>query len=180
MGGAAESALQALGPVGVGVTATAGIFAAAGVAIVSAARSLGEYATTIENASIKTGLMNTQVESFVFAAKVHGQDIGAFEVGMRKLFQGIADNSEAGAKARDALEKLGVQYRTLTGETRSTSEIFYQIADGLNRLPTAFERNAAAVAIFGRSGIELIPTLLSLRQNVEWFDAHSLGSTGED
>src|SRR5450759_3901871 len=54
IGSAAESALRAMGPLGAGVASTTGVFAAAGLAAFEAAKSLGDYATQIENVALRT------------------------------------------------------------------------------------------------------------------------------
>jgi hypothetical protein len=180
LGSAAENALKALGPVGTGVAAAGAVFAAAGVAVAGFAKDLASYAIQIEQVSLKTGLARNEVQSFSFAAKAQGQDISVFDTAMRRLSQGIADTGDQGAKARKGLEQLGVQFRDVTGEIRPTSDIFLQIADGLAKMPDAFERNAVAVKVFGRGGIELIPTLLALRQNTEFFEQHGLGINNDE
>ena len=85
---------------------------------------------------------------------------------MRKLSLGLADSGADGEKARRGLAALGVSARDANGEIRSTNDIFLDISRGLNLLGSAAERNSAAVKIFGRAGIELIPILVGLSENV--------------
>ena len=133
IGGAAESMLTALGPVGAGVAAVGATFAAAGLAAFQAAKSLGDYGTQIQNVALRTGLSSKEVEQFSFAAKLAGQDVSVFESAMRKLSQGLDDNSAEGAKARKGLGDLGVVSRDATGALRPMSDIFIQISHGIGR-----------------------------------------------
>lgn len=77
-----------------------------------------------------------------------------------QLFGTEADEVFAKAQAGSftagkSLEKLGLSTEQLAG--RNSSERFAAIADAISALPTAAERATAAVAIFGKSGAELLP-----------------------
>ena len=180
IGGAAESMLTALGPVGAGVAAVGATFAAAGLAAFQAAKSLGDYGTQIQNVALRTGLSSKEVEQFSFAAKLAGQDVSVFESAMRKLSQGLDDNSAEGAKARKGLGDLGVVSRDATGALRPMSDIFIQISHGLNGIEDPAKRNTEALRVFGRAGIELMPTMLGLEDRIKRAKELGLGATDED
>jgi hypothetical protein len=166
IGGAAQEALEAIGPLGAGVAAAGGIFAASGLAMFDASKSLGAYATEIQNTALRTGLTTKEVGQFSFAAKAAGQDVSVFEAGMRKLSQGLDDASEDGKKARAGLAEIGVSAYDSSGKLRPMSDIFVQVSEGLNRIEDPAKRNTEALKIFGRAGIELLPTILGLSQNL--------------
>ena len=180
IGSAAESMLSALGPVGTGVAAIGATFAAAGIAAFEAAKSLGDYGTQIQNVALRTGLTAKEVEQFSFAAKLAGQDVSVFESAMRKLSQGLDDNSAEGAKARKGLGDLGVVTRDATGALRPMSDIFIQISHGLNGIEDPAKRNTEALRVFGRAGIELMPTMLGLEDRIKRAKELGLGATDED
>jgi hypothetical protein len=46
------------------------------------------------------------------------------------------------------------------------NDVFMDISKGLSAMGNAAERNAAAVKVFGRAGIELVPVLVGLQENV--------------
>lgn len=166
LGGVVEKNLGAMGAIGgAGLAAGVGILAI-GAASLEATRSLAELGLQTQNIAIKTGLTNKEVGQFSFAAKAAGADIDVFQGAMRKLSQGLVDGGEEGKKASAALRELGVTTRTINGDLRPTSEIFAQIGDGLNGLGNVAERNTKLVALFGKAGIELAPTLLHLRENL--------------
>jgi hypothetical protein len=165
-GNAAEGMLKTLGPLGTGLVATAGGMAAAGAAALSVAHQMGELGLSIHNTSLRMGLTTKEVGQFTFAARLAGSDIGSLEGAMRKLSLGLAESGEEGDKARRGLAALGVSARDAHGEIRPTSDVLLDISKGLNSLGSAAERNAAAVRIFGRSGVELIPVLTGLSENV--------------
>jgi hypothetical protein len=166
-GDAMEALMQGMGPMGTAVSAGVGIFTAFGAATFEAAKSLGEYGTQIHNISLRTGLTTKEVGQFSFAAAAAGQDVGVFESAMRKLSQGLDENSEEGKKARSGLADLGVSAFDSSGKLRPMSDIFIQISEGLNKIEEPAKRNVEALKIFGRAGIELIPTILGLSENIE-------------
>ncbi|MDR3740840.1 MAG: hypothetical protein P4L40_17630, partial [Terracidiphilus sp.] len=165
-GDAAKGLLDKIGPVGGALAAAAGAFTVAGVAAFNVAQHMGELGLSIQNTALRMGLSTKEVGEFTYAAKLAGADIGTLEGAMRKLSVGLADSSEDGEKARRGLAALGVSARDASGELRPTNDIFLDISKGLSQMSNAAERNTAAIQIFGRAGVELIPVLTSLSENV--------------
>ena len=165
-GEAAEMFLNKMGPMGAGVLAGSAVFGFLAKEAMGAAEVLSIYGKEIENVSLRTGLSTKEVGQFSYAAKVAGQDVTVFESAMRKLSQGLADNSEDGKKAREGLRMLGVQATDVHGNLRPMSSVFLQISEGLNSIEGTANRNAAALKIFGRAGVELLPTILGLAENL--------------
>jgi hypothetical protein len=142
--------------------------AAVGAAAIESARSLAEWGLQVKDVQLRTGFNAQQVEQFGFAAKATGQDVSIFERAMRGLSQAVDESSKEGDKARSALQKLGVNlYDTATGQVKPAAEILRSIGEGLDRLPAGFERDAAAMALFKRAGLEAIPVMVELKKNLE-------------
>src|ERR1039458_5212375 len=55
-----------------------------------------------------------------------------------------------------------------------------QIADALNKLPEGIQRDAAAMDLFKRAGVEAIPVISGLADNVKRAKELGLGATDED
>jgi hypothetical protein len=178
--GKAAEALTAIGPVGGAVAGLTAAFAALSVGAYAAAKSLGEYGIQVRDVSLRTGLTTKEVGQFSFAAKAAGSDISAFEGAMRKLSQGLNEGSEEGKKAREALSELGIRTRELNADIRPTRDIFLQISDQLRAIESPTKRNAEAIRLFGRQGVELVPVLVQLRENFMRARELGLGSSEED
>jgi len=174
-GSAMGAVLDNIGPLGTKLAATAGILAGVGIVAFSVARQMGELASSVRDTSLRMGLSTKEVLEFTFAAKVAGSDVGTLEHSMRNLSLGLADSSVEGDRARLGLASLGVSARDASGELRPTNDIFLDISRGLAGMGNAAERNTAAVKIFGRAGIDLIPVLLGLSENVARAKALDLG-----
>lgn len=75
-------------------------------------------------------------------------------------------NAGRGSKeAITTLGRLGLSVKDLA--TQTTTQQFSAIAGAINAIQNPAERAAAAVAIFGRSGAELLPTFRELPENLK-------------
>ena len=178
--GAIGSLLSSMGPFGVGIMAGATALAGFGVAAFEAAKSLGEYGTRVKDAELRTGLTAKEVGQFGFAAKAVGQDISVVERLMRGLSQAADENSREGEKARATLQRMGVDLHTAAGELKPTSEILIEISEGLNKLPEGLQRDAAAMDLFKRAGVEAIPFMTELNENLRIAHEQGFGPTEDD
>lgn len=93
---------------------------------------------------------------------------GASSEQLAKAFtraQVTISNAARGSKdAEAALARLGLSVDGLA--TQTSTQQFSAIASAINAIQNPAERAAAAVAIFGRSGAELLPTFRELPQNL--------------
>ena len=172
--------LTALGPFGIAVAAGATVLGSIAVSAFEAAKSLGEYGARVKDAELRTGLTAKEVGQFGFAARAVGQDISIFERLMRGLSQAANDNSNEGEKARATMRSMGIDFHTATGEMKPTSEILVEMSEGLNKLPEGFQRDAAAMDLFKKAGVEAIPFMTELNENLRVAHEQGLGPTEED
>jgi hypothetical protein len=178
--GALSSVLSTLGPFGIAVTAGAAVLGTIAASAFEAAKSLGEYGTRVKDAELRTGLTAKEVGQFGFAARAVGQDISIVERLMRGLSQAADDNSREGEKARATLRGMGIDLHTATGEMKPTSEILTEISEGLNKLPEGLQRDAAAMDLFKKVGVEAIPFMTELNENLRVAHEQGFGPTEED
>jgi hypothetical protein len=178
--GAAGGLLEALGPVWAGVSAGVAVLGAVAVAGFDAAKSLGEYGRSIEDVKLRTGLTTKEVGQFGYAAKMAGQDVSIFERMMKGLVQASEEGGGKVDKAAEAMKRMGINLRSATGDMKPTSEVMLQIADALNKLPEGIQRDAAAMDLFKRAGVEAIPVISGLADNVKRAKELGLGATDED
>ena len=176
-----NSVLTTMGPFGSAIAAGAAVLGSLAAAGWESAKSLGEYGRQIKDVELRTGLTSKEVGQFGFAARLAGQDVSIFERMMRGLSEATSDNSKEGEKAKAALKSMGVELRnTATGELKPASEMLMAIAEGLGKLPGGVQRDAAALDIFKRSGIEAIPVIEKLVEGVSRAKAVGLGASEDD
>jgi hypothetical protein len=151
-------------------------FLGLGFAGVESARHLAETGEQIKNFSVRSGIDQTRVQAFQFAAKAAGQDPNIVETLSRQLSRAADDSSPEGLKKRDYLQnKLGVNLFDDIGNLKPTEQIFLDIADGINKLPPGLERSAAMVKIFEERGAEALPVFEKLRESLNKSD--EIGNT---
>jgi hypothetical protein len=177
---AAAGLLEKVGTMGASLAAGVGALTAIAAAGWEAAKSLGEYGTKIRDAELRTGLAAKEVGQFEFAAKAVGQDISVVERLMRGLSQAADDTSREGEKARATMQRLGIELRNSYGEMKPTSEILTEISDALNKLPEGLQRDAAAMDLFKRVGVEAIPFMTELNENLRIAHEQGFGPTEDD
>jgi len=178
--GVFSSVLSTMGPFGMAIAS--GAVALGGIAIAGfeAAKSLGQYGTMVKDAELRTGLTAQEVGQFGFAARAVGQDVSIFERMMRGLSQAADDTSKEGEKARATMQRMGVSMYDATGAMKPTSQILEEISSGLAKMPNALERDAAAMALFKRAGIEAIPVITELSGNLQIAKEQGYGPSEEE
>ena len=179
-GGAVSGLFKIMGTAGMAVSLFVGALTAVEGAGLAATSSLAEYGVHVRDVEIRTGLAAKEVGQFSFAAKAVGQDVSIFERTMRGLTEAVDDNSEAGDKARKALEKLGVAPRDAEGQVRPTADLLNDLSKSLNEIPNAIDRNKAGMDIFKKAWVEMAPAVLDLSQNLEHAKALGLGPSESD
>jgi len=183
MNGAKDAAgglLAKIGPMGAALGATTGVIVGFAVAGWEAARSLGEYGTQIQNTAVRMGLTTKEVGQFTFAAKAAGTDISAFEGTMRKLSERLADGGSEGKRTREALRDLGIEARNIDGTMKPMSSVFLQLSERLNAITDPAKRDAEAIRLFGRAGLEVLPAIMALADNVKRAKELGLGASEEE
>ena len=134
-------------------------------AFISAGRAALSYAASAANAVDQTndlaqrlGMSVGSLQALQMAAKLSGVDdaTGA----LQKLTVAIGTAAESGKT--EAFTKLGLNFEAL--QAMSPEEQFKAIQQAISSLKTPAEQAAAAVSIFGKAGVEMLPLM---GQNLE-------------
>ena len=174
-GGAVTGFMEKLGPMGIAVGATVGVITAFGVAGYEAAKSLAQWERQLQAIELRTGLTAKQVGEFTYAAQAVGSDITIVERSMRGLTVAIEDQGSKGDAARDWLRKWGVSLSDVRNGTADTADTLQKVGLGFASLPAGIQRDTAAIDIFRRQGIELIPMLVELAEHLKQAQAAGFG-----
>lgn len=127
--------------------------------------SVTEGAEKVERASHELGASSTAVQQIGAIAKLTGTEFDEMSAHLERMQLGLARTSSSTAPARAALAALGIE-----------AENFRQlpIPEQLEMLAAAFEKfadgptkTAAAMALLGRAGAELIPYLDRGKEGLE-------------
>lgn len=129
-------------------------------AVLSFAESTIKASADLEQFSKASGIAVEQLSALQFAAKAGGVDTEGLTTALKKLNVSISDAAgNAESKAATAFGLLGINVRDAAGHTKDANQIFTEVADKFAATQDGANKVALAVALFGKAGEELIPTL---------------------
>jgi hypothetical protein len=185
VGNLASTAMEAFSGIGksssgiaTAVTALGGLAVAAvaaGAGLLEMAKGGAEVVEHLAHISEKTGISIRDLQVFEAAGKTVGVSLDEMVIGMRRFDQAITGFGK-GAAAQGILRELGVT-------AKDNKEALLQTADAFQKMTDPVRRANDAVALFGRSGLSMIPILMKGREGIaEWEKAvDKLGPTiGKD
>jgi hypothetical protein len=105
--------------------------------------------------SRRLGLTYGELSGLSLAADLAGVSMNQVGTAMTKADVLMTKAAGGSRSAAAAFERLGLNIGQLQG--MSGADRFEAIASAISALPTAAERSAAAVALFGRAGAQLLP-----------------------
>lgn len=147
----------------------AGAGAAAGVALVAAATAMGvavkrvvDNVDELSKAAQKVGVAVDELSRLKYAAELSDVSLEGLTTGLRKLSVNMMAMAGGSAgPAAEALRALGISVTDAGGQLRDGSEVFKDIAGKFGDMQDGAGKTALAMAIFGKSGADLIPMLNS-------------------
>lgn len=155
------------------------IFGAASLASLGAAvHSFAEYGSIINDTATKTGVATKALQEYTWAAKLNGVQQDTLFGSLTKLNKTVATASAG--KNKDALalfRKMGISLKDANGHMKTSDALLPEIADGLARIKDPAVRTRAAMALFGKSGAEMLPMLLEGSEGLKAYakEAQALG-----
>lgn len=142
------------------------IGAAVGVAAVAAAAGLGvlvknaiDAADELGKLSQKVGISVEELSKLQYAAKLAEVDTAALQTSLVKLSKSAIESKDGIGDAAEAFKALGVDLLDANGNLKSTDQLFLDTADAFAKFADGPEKAAAALAIFGKAGADMIPLL---------------------
>ena len=125
-------------------TAAAGALTAVGGMAIKAAKDADELTTLAK----QTGFTVEELQKFQYAADLVDVSMSDITGSASKLKKAVASDSKE-------LAKLGVKTKNADGSFRDISDIWYDTLEALGGIANETERDAAAMAIFGKSADQL-------------------------
>jgi lambda family phage tail tape measure protein len=146
-----KSAVAGFGAAIAGSAVVAGL-----TAVVKTAIDAGDE---LFNLQAKTGVAANALIAIGNAAKLADVDMGTLGKGLTKLNVNLVKAAEGNEDLSRKFQALGVSVKGADGQVVLSDKALKQIADRFADMPDGAQKAAAAVAIFGKSGAELIPLL---------------------
>lgn len=136
-----------------------------GLSLAAFAASVRSSITAIDDlndASDKTGATVEELSSLVNTLAPFGTGLDEITTATGRLVKAMTNADDETKGAGEAFALLGVQTRDAAGNLRPTQTVLQEVAVALDRYKDGTNKTALAVAIFGKSGAELIPMLKDL------------------
>jgi hypothetical protein len=129
---------------------------ATGAGLAAMAKGAIDAADDMNDLSQKTGVSVESLSKFQQAANASGTSIEGVGAAMIKLNRNLATDN---AGAAEAMTALGLSATDASGKLKSTDTIMLEVADKFAKMPDGANKTAAAMALFGKAGADMIPLL---------------------
>lgn len=148
--------------------------------LVGFAKVFASGSKELQTLSQKTGISVGALSELAYAAQLSGTDMATLEVGIKKMQKTLYQAATGSKEATDALAQLGLTVEDLRG--LSPDQQFKLIADKLAAIQSPAVRAALAMAIFGKSGTQLLPMMSKGAAGIEAMqeEARKLGLTASE
>jgi hypothetical protein len=130
-----------------------------GHVIMEGALSAAHFGEEMVHASQRTGLTVEQLSALKFAAEQSGTTFEGVQKSLGLFSRNVADLSGKANPATKELERMGIATRDAHGHILPLHDLLLQVAERFSKEADGATKSAEAMALFGRSGRELIPLL---------------------
>lgn len=118
------------------------------------ANSISSLGDQIDKQSQVLGMSRQRYQEWDYILSQTGGNIESMSVSMKTLNNAILEGSKESA---DAFKTIGLSTKDLAG--MSVEDQFEAVVRAFQKLPAGAEKSAAAVKLFGKNGLELLPLL---------------------
>lgn len=118
-----------------------------------------DAADAMGKASARTGVAAEQLISFQNAAALADVSNEQLVKGLTKLNINMVSAAEGNDELNKRFQQLGITVKNQDGTLKETSQVFKEISDRFKDMPNGAQKAAAAMSLFGKSGVELITLL---------------------
>jgi hypothetical protein len=110
---------------------------------------------SIDDLSKRTGISAEIIQGYSLAANQSGVSLETFGKAVQKLTVNLGEAQTGNATAIKSFAELGLSVRDLS--QLRPEQAFDAVVAAISRLPNPAQQAAAAVGLFGKSGVELVP-----------------------
>lgn len=163
----AKKALDGMKGMSNGTAAALGVTAAAVTALIKAVKQLHEM--TLEAASqaddlitqsMISGVSTDTLQQWEYASNLIDVSTETMTDSLAKLTRSMSSAKDGNAETMQTFADLGVSITDSSGQLRDAEDVFYDVITALGQIPNETERDAAAMAILGKSAQDLNPLII--------------------
>lgn len=136
-----------------------------------------KYADEINTMAKTTGLSTDTLQEFQYMSGLVDVDLSTITGSLSKLTKNMNTARKGTGDAATAFKNLNINITNADGSLRDNEEVFGEVLDKLGQMTNETERDAAAMAIFGKSAQELNPLILAGSDALAAYaqEAHDVG-----
>ncbi len=149
----------AMNAVAIAAGAIGAAAAASAAAMGKLVLSSGAAADDINTLAAVTGISTDELQKFQYAADLIDVDMETLSGSLAKLTRNMDAARKGTGDAGAVFDELGVSLYDINGEFRDNEDVFADAIDALAKIENETERDAKAMAIFGRSAQQLNPLI---------------------
>jgi len=125
--------------------------------LVALGRSAIQLGSDLNDASQKFGVAASELSKLQFVAKMSGVELEDLGGAFKFMAKAIAESENPTSDAAIAFKAMGIGMEDL--RKKSPNELFMTLADRFSEMKDGANKTALAMAIFGRSGANILPVL---------------------
>jgi hypothetical protein len=148
---------------------------AAGISFGALINQALQAASALNDTATKTGISIDALQRLQFAAGLSGGSLEGVSGAVARMQKALIEAGEGSKQARAALDQLGLSASQVLA--LSPDKQFEAVAVAIAAIEDPAARTTAAMDLFGKSGAELVPTLVAIGTNAEEISAQ-LSSIG--
>ncbi len=118
-----------------------------------------DMADNLNDISQKTGVAVEELSKYAVAAGNSGTNIEAVASAMGKLNKNLVEARGGTGAAASAFKAMDISITDSSGKLKNADQIMSEVADRFAGFPDGPQKAALAMAVFGKSGADMIPML---------------------
>ena len=139
-----------------------GLASTASIHLVNFVRNTLKSGEAMKELSDRTGLSVESLSTLQYQTKLSGGSVEGVATGIKAFSRVLTDAQHGSATAAEKLKILGITAKDFDPISKNLDLGIAKIGRGLNALPTATEKQSAAMDALGKSGADLIPFFADL------------------
>jgi uncharacterized membrane protein len=139
--------------------AGAAVGVAVGAGLYRMIRSTADLGDAAVKTAQKVGVGVEAWQRYAYAAKLSDVEAAQLSDGLGYLNRNTVEAADGTGPAAEAFKRLGINVRDAKGELKPTGDLFEEVADRIKAMDDGAVKTQVSMALFGRSGRELIPLL---------------------
>ena len=147
------------GPIKTLKTAMIGSVAGTIPAMLMLAKNTAASGDQFDKLSQKSGISAKTLSQWTHAANMSGLSTEQFGANILKLNQQMAAAAQGNKSAQLAFRRAGVSIRDSAGNLKTADQVMLEMSNTFKKMPEGIYKSDLAMAIFGKSGSDMIPLL---------------------